>query len=94
LSFSFFINKKAADRMQFFTRLRDGNMKMVNMHATGEDQSMAYEEKSRDELLNEIKRLSCELPDWKSGRRAAEDEKDQYLVKEPRGNSDRFVSFL
>ena len=55
---------------------------------------MAYEDKSRDELLNEINRLSLRIARLEEReRKAAEDEKDQYLVKEPRGNSDRFVSF-
>jgi PAS domain S-box-containing protein len=64
------------------------------MYATGEDQAMAYENKSRDELLNEIKRLSLRVAKLEAEqRKTAEQEKDHYLVKEPHGADAKYVSF-
>jgi PAS domain S-box-containing protein len=69
-------------------------MNMDYRHATGEDQAMAYEDKTREELVNEIKRLSMRIARLEAReRKTAEEEKDQYLVKEPLGKSDKFVSF-
>jgi PAS domain S-box-containing protein len=54
---------------------------------------MEHEDKTRDQLLGEIKKLSLRIAELEASGKSPVTEERRYTVKEPNGNDERVVSF-